>query len=63
MPAGSTPPIRTAPELGVSMVARRFRSVDLPLPEGPMTPTNSPATTLRSNASSATCAAPAALER
>ena len=37
-----TPSTQTVPEVGVSMVASRFSRVVLPLPEGPIIPTNPP---------------------
>jgi hypothetical protein len=43
----------TVPELGRSSPAIRFSRVDLPLPEGPMTATTSPAATPRLRSSSA----------
>ena len=50
----TVPVIMTDPRVGVSMQPIRLSSVDLPLPEGPVTTTTSPAATSRSTSSSST---------
>src|SRR5690606_20386964 len=58
IPAGSWPPMRTEPAVGTSIVESRFRSVVLPLPDGPMMPRNSPFSTRRSKSCRAVWLAP-----
>ena len=62
-PVTSRPPTEIRPAVGASMVARQFRSVDLPEPDGPMIPTNSPASTAKLTWSSARVTLPPAWRR
>src|SRR5579884_653925 len=57
-PVRSRPPTHTLPLVGRSSPATMLRSVDLPLPDGPITATNSPDATDMLIPSSAVWAAP-----
>jgi hypothetical protein len=50
-------PTRTTPLVGRSIPAMRLSSVDLPLPDGPMIATASPAATVRLTSATASAAA------
>src|SRR5437870_9290962 len=61
MRPSSWPSTTICPPVGRSSPATRLSRVDLPLPEGPMMATNSPAPTARSTPASALTAVPYAL--